>query len=253
MKNKVMKNHLTKTCRYLKGNLPTMLSGIAVVGVVSTAIMVGITTSRTTKQLETMKKVKGKLTKRDILITVVPPYIPAVLIGGSTIACILGANVLNKRSQASLMSAYILADTSFKDYRKKLIELHGEEADIEIRDAIAREHCDFRQIGLETPDQKLMFYEEYSGTYLKMYEKELMDAEYHLNRNFVMRGYANLNEFYEFLCLPKTDLGESIGWSVSDGYYWIDFEHRLMEDPSGETCYAIDMFLPDFDYMREWE
>lgn len=48
-----------------------------------------------------------------------------------------------------------------------------------------------------------------------------MDAEYHLNRKFVLRGYASLNEFYMFLGLPQTNLGEVLGWTCTYGYSWI--------------------------------
>ena len=53
--------------------------------------------------------------------------------------CIFGSNVLNKRQQASLASAYALLDTSFKEYKKKVIDLYNEEADIEIRNEIAKD------------------------------------------------------------------------------------------------------------------
>ena len=81
-----------------------------------------------------------------------------------------------------------------------------------------------------------------------------MDAEYHLNRNFVQRGYASLNEFYEFLGLPQTKYGDEVGWTCTDGYCWIDFEHRLISrDDGGTEVYAIDMlFPPDAHYLDEW-
>ena len=81
---------------------------------------------------------------------------------------------------------------------------------------MAREFCGYHQIGLDTPDEKVIFYDEISGESITCYEREIMDAEYHLNRNFVMRGYASLNEFYEFLGLPQTERGEELGWTMSD-------------------------------------
>ena len=76
-----------------------------------------------------------------------------------------------------------------------------------------------------------------------------------VNRNFVMRGYASLNEFYEFLGLPQTDYGESVGWSIDDGYCWIDFEHRLISrDDGGTDIYSIDIvFPPHSEYMIGWQ
>ena len=85
------------------------------------------------------------------------------------------------------------------------------------------------------------------------YEREVIDAEYHFNRNFTMRGYAFLNEFYEFLGLPMTEYGRIAGWSMSSGIMWVDFEHRLIDnDDGGTACYSIDMVFPP-EVLEEWE
>ena len=85
------------------------------------------------------------------------------------------------------------------------------------------------------------------------YEREIIDAEYHFNRNFTMRGYAFLNELYEFLGMPKTEYGGIAGWSLCSGIMWVDFEHRLIDnDDGGPACYSIDMvFSPEI--LEEWE
>lgn len=151
------------------------------------------------------------------------------------------------------MSAYTLLNNYYKEYRGKLMELYGEETDIEIRNAMARTHCNYHQIGLDAPDGKVIFYEEISGESILCYEREVMDAEYHLNRNFTLRGYALLNELYEFLGLPLTEYGGTVGWSVYSGIGWIDFQHRLIDnDDGGIPCYAIDMIFPP-EVLEEWE
>lgn len=247
---------LEKIGSFIKCNKSTILTYTSVVGVIATGIFAAKGTTTAISRIEAAKKEKGEeLTKTEIVINAAPAYIPAIAVGATTIACMLSANVLSKKSQASLTSAYALLNEYHKEYRNKLIEIHGKEADEEIRNAIARSRCDFHQIGLDIPDDKVIFYDEISGESICCYEREIMDAEYHLNRNFVMRGYASLNEFYEFLGLPQTDYGESVGWSYSYGYSWIDFEHRLIDrDDGGTPVYAIDMiFAPDGDYLREWE
>lgn len=55
-------------------------------------------------------------------------YIPAAISGTATIFCIFGANVLSKRQQAALTSAYALLNDSYNNYKDKLKELYGEEA-----------------------------------------------------------------------------------------------------------------------------
>ena len=78
-----------------------------------------------------------------------------------------------------------------------------------------------------------------------------MNAEYHLNRNFTMRGYATLNEFYEFLGLEETLFGSMMGWAVDDDIYWIDFNHRKTELEGGLECYIVEApFSPSADWRE---
>lgn len=243
-----------KSRLYLRRASPTILCCVAAVGVVGTAIASVKVTPKAMKLLKDATDEKGEeLSKAEIVITVAHLYIPAAAIGAGTIFCIFGANALNKHQQAQLMSAYALLKNYHKGYRDKLIELHGENIDIEIRNAMIRERCDFHQLDSDAPDEKVIFYDEISGESVIRYEREVIDAEYHFNRNFTMRGYAFLNEFYEFLGMPVTEYGGTVGWSMASGIMWVDFEHRLIDnDDGGPACYSIDMvFSPEV--LEEWE
>lgn len=233
------------TQKFLKTNAPTILSIFAVGGVIGTSISTGRATNKASIKLKEATDTKGEsLNNIEIIANIAPIFVPCLLWGGTTIACILGANILNKQSQAALASAYGLADQTFKEYRGKLIELHGEEMDQEIRNEIARNHYDYHVIGMEHPDQKVTWYEPYSNRYFEMYERELIDAEYHFNRNFIIGGSRSLNDLYEMLGLPATKKGESIGWCVCDGYVWVDFEHELQHRPDGSEYYILQPVYP---------
>ena len=67
-------------------------------------------------------------------------YIPSVLIGVSSITCIIGSNMLNRQHQATLLSAYIMFDQSYKEYRDKVIDIYGAEAEQAIEEEIAKDH-----------------------------------------------------------------------------------------------------------------
>ncbi len=235
-----------KTKLYLRKHTPLILTCLAAVGTVATAVLVATETPKALRLLEGAAKEKGEpLTKAEVACTALPTYAPAIVAGLATIACIFGSNILSRHQQASLASAYALLDSYHREYRKKLAELHGEEADQEVRDAIVRSRCNFHPLGVVEPDRKVIFYEEVSGESIARYEREVMDAEYHLNRNFVLRGVASLNEFYAFLGLPETRYGDEVGWTVADGYSWIDFEHRLVSrDDGGDDVCVIDLLFP---------
>lgn len=254
MKNNVLNEVFCKSVSLIKRNAPTILSICGAVGVVGTAISSGRATIQVEQKLKKASKEKGDtLNDLEVVSILLPAYIPTFLFGLSTITCILSANILNKRMQASIMSVYALADNTFKEYREKLIELHGEEIDQEVRGEIARSHYDYHVLGIEYPDRKVLWYEPYSDQYFEMFEREVMDAEYHLNRNFILGGSQPLNALYEMLNLPATKYGEKVGWCVCDGYMWIDFEHELQHKPDGTEYYILQPIFPPMteDEMEE--
>lgn len=243
-----------KSRLYLKRTSPTILCCVAAVGVIGTAAASVRATPKAMKLLKTAADEKGEeLSRVETVVIAAPLYLPAAAIGAGTIFCIFGANALNKRQQAGLMSAYTLLKNYHKEYRDKLTEMYGEKADVEIQNAVIRERCDYHQVNSDDPDGKIIFYDEISGESITRYEREIIDAEYHFNRNFTIRGYAFLNELYEFLGMPMTEYGGTAGWSMSSGIMWVDFEHRFIDHgDGGPACYAIDMVFPP-EILEEWK
>lgn len=257
------KQTLQKICHgsklYLKRNSSTILTCVGAVGVVLTAVTAAKATPKAIKILEKAREEKGEdLTKLETIVSVSPAYIPAVAIGASTIACIFGANVLNKRHQAALTSAYALVDSSYKKYRTKLKELYGEEADIQIREAIINEECKDIDVwapgcgSIDRKGERRIF--EFNGRVFESTMESVINAEYHFNRNFSLRGDACLNEFYEFLGLSTTEEGSILGWSCGqliEDYEttWIDFDHRPITLEGGIECFIIETLIePIIDY-----
>lgn len=118
----------------------TLLTCIGAVGVVATSAMAVKATPKAIELLKTAEEEKGdKLTKMEIVKTAAPAYIPAAVTGVATIACVFGANVLNKHQQAAMASAYALLDRTHKAYSNKVEELYGEDSSAEIKEALAKD------------------------------------------------------------------------------------------------------------------
>lgn len=126
--------------RQLYRSSPTILTVVASVGVVTTTIMAVRATPKAIKILKEAELEKGEdLSKLEIIRAAGPIYIPSVLLGVSTIACIFGANALNQKKQASLMSAYAMLNESYKQYRKAAKTVYGEDADDKIHAEMAKD------------------------------------------------------------------------------------------------------------------
>ena len=213
---------------------------------VATAVMAAKATPKAVTLLEEAKEEKKEeLTKFEVVKIAGPAYIPAVLVGAATISCVFGANVLNKRQQAALMSAYALLDNSYKEYKAKVTELYGENANDDVQEGIAKDKYDSADIPKE--DGKELFYDAFSGQYFHSTLAKVKDAEYQINRDLVMRDFATVNEFYEYLDIPTIPSGDELGWSsgMNFDYYWqlwIDFGHRRVTMEDGTECCIITMF-----------
>ena len=247
-----------------KRNASTILTVVGGVGVLITSIMAVKATPKAMTILEQAKEEKGEeLTKFEKFKMAGPSYIPATIVGIGTVTCIFGANVLNKRQQAALVSAYTLVDSSYKQYRHKLVELYGKDTHNEIVDAIAVEKAE--EVGIyaeslcantcltdeESCGEPVLFYDEFGGRYFESTIEQVIAAEYHTNRNFTLRGYAVLNELYEFLGLEPTDYGNTVGWAVDSDLYWIDFNHRKTVLEDGLECYILESYWsPSADFLE---
>lgn len=248
-----MNKLLYQSKRFFKQNGSTILTCVGAIGVIATAVMTAKASPKATRLLEIAEEEKGEeLTKLESIKVAGPVYIPTVVVGAATITCIFGANILNKRQQASLISAYALLDSSYKDYKKKVDELYGEDAGVHIREEIAKDKYDDLDIKLD--DDKQLFYDDFSGRYFESTMVDVVKAEYNINRQLNVNGGAYLNEFYEFLDIPQTPSGYELGWStgILQSMYWaewIEFDHTEVVMDDGLECCIITMrYEPVIDF-----
>ena len=261
-------NLICKSRKFLKKNGSTILTCMGVAGVVGTAVMAVKATPKAMELIEDAKKEKGEdLTKLQTIVVAAPAYIPSALIGVGTIACIIGSNVLNKRQQAALTSAYIMLNRSYNDYKAKLVELYGKDADDKIQQELMKEKIEaeppyiagntvfYATRGLEAlcDNEKALFYDTISERYFESTPLNVYAAEYHLSRNFILMGCATPNDFYDFLGIPQTPDGDVIGWSMENGYCWLDCDHTKTTMDDGLVCYSITpVFTPETEYDADY-
>ena len=244
---------------FIKKNAGTILSVMGSIGVVATAITAARAAPKAIKLLDDAREEKGsKLSKMEIAQIGFKTYLPVGLVSAATITCIMSANVLSRNKQANITSAYALLDQSYKDYRRKVIEMYGEETDHKIIEAIAVDRakevrisasymCDNVDLSLDDNSGKpVLWYEEYSKRFFEATLEQILSAEYHLNRNYILRGCATINEMYDFFGLDPVEWGDDLGWEPMDeGEFWIEFNHFKAKLDDGTEFYILDLpFAP---------
>lgn len=253
-----------KIMHKLKAGLPTIMSITGVIGLGATVVTAIRATPKAITLIKSAEEEKGeKLTKREIVKAVWKPYIPMLAIGLSTAGCIIGSNILNKRQNASIAGAYALVSGTYAEYKNKVKELYGEEAHKKIISSIAAEKSKaepitagsyFANSCLDFGDEEdeLLFYDVFSKRYFTSTLGKVLQAEYHLNRNYVLRGDISLNEFYEFLGISGIDGGDHMGWNCCDGeLYWIDFDHKRETTEDGLEVHFIEMIFEPGDVYSD--
>ena len=250
-------NRLLKASNlFLKRNSSTILTYIGAVGVIGTAVLTAKATPKAVAMLDKAREEKGEdLTVLEKVNVAGPAYIPAVVAGVSTIACIFGANALNKRQQASLMSAYALVNNSYQDYKAKVKEIQGEEVAERVQEEIAKDKFEVMTTMEPMHEEEVLFFDDFSMQFFYSTIEDVLNAERRFNDNFMMSGSACLNEFYDMLGIGRIDAGYQLGWAARSGNYdlglsTIEFQHQKMIVGDDVECYAIIMHdLPVEGYI----
>ena len=239
---------LTKTCaKFLRKHGGTILAVAASVGVGLTAYETHKAAVKATT-LVAMNK-DEPMTKKEVVQECWKFYVPAVILGGGTITCILGSNALNKKQIASLTAAYMALGKTYQEYRRQVAEHIGSEAEADI----------LEKSKVEEPaeeDKQLLCYEPFSNRYFHATEAELYDAFYQMNRDFSLNGEVSINNLYSYLGLDYLPEKDDVGW-CSDyminewEYFWIDFVANKQTTDDGLEVYQVYAFQPPIpDYLN---
>lgn len=159
----------------------------------------------------------------DTGLKVVKLYAPSALLIGSSLGLVLsGHNVLNKRHEA-LISAYSTLSTCFKEYRERVIERYGQDADIELKygcKVVTNKETGKKEVILD--DTSAFDKSDYCEFYDESCFGWMNDAEYNLDRlrkieawaNNVLqsRGYIFLHEVKNALGMHEKKKDHVVGW-----------------------------------------
>ena len=232
---------MNKTQLFLKAQSPIILTVIGSTGVVITAVLAVKGTPKALKLIEEAKTTKGdELTVGETVQVAWKPYIPAAISCVSTILCIVGANYLNIQKQKNLMSAYMLLDNAFKEYRNRVSERYGEEVDEEFSHDLVRNQLEEME-GIYT---ETLFFEFNSMRFFEANIHKVLQAECKAKIQFEECGHLALNEYYSYLGIGPSPYGEAMGWSkyqmqTEEHVDELEFTYERVIMSNGIVCYNI--------------
>lgn len=248
-----------------KKKSPQIMIGLGIAGGITTTVLAVKATPKAIRLLQEARYSKSgdglaesdneedlpSLTPVEVVKTTWKCYIPAVITGGLSIACILGANSVHARRNAAIATAYKLSETAFAEYKEKVVEEIGEKKEKVIRDKVNQEHvneCPVTSV-VFTGSGKTLCYDGVSGRYFESDIAIVQKAVNELNRDMTYDMYVSLSDFYDKLGLPHTDVSDDLGWNLDQGLVEVDFGSAIA--PNGTPCVTLSYRVaPRYDYSR---
>ena len=248
----------TKASKLIQDNSPTILAGVAVSGVVATAILSGQASYRAALLIHSSEAV-GEILEdprerlKEQVRMIWPLYIPALTVGGLTITAIVLSERIGTRRAAALAAAYSISEKAFEQYKEKVVEKLGKNADRKIRDEMAQD--DVTKAGkaevVVVGTGEVLCFDRWSGRYFNSSMESIKKAQNDLNYRVLNDNYASLNDFYNLVGLSTIPHGDDVGW-VSMKLCEIRYSTVISEDE--KPCIAIEFTVePVRDYYkRNW-
>lgn len=235
-------------------NSPTILTAFACGGVISTAVMAVRATPKALSVIEDEchERKEENLPVKDMVLLTWRYYAPSMAMGALTIGCVVAANSISTRRNATLSALYALSEKALREYQGKVVEVIGENKERVIRDEIARDRI-LRQPVEEGPivitaHGETLCYDSMSGRYFKSDIEKIRQTQNNLNAQMLAgEDYISLNDLYYCLGLKGTKMGEEVGWRAEDGLLDLCFSSQLTEN--GHPCLVLDYKVaPRYEY-----
>ena len=269
-----MSRSLHKIGFKIKKHSPEILVVTGVIGIVTSTVMACKATMKvndiveeTKKTIDTIHDSVGKglhtsdgeeytqeVANKDLAIVYtqtavkfVKLYGPAVAIGVASIGCMIGSNHILRKRNVALAAAFTAMETSFKDYRGRVIDRFGKELDKELRFGIKAKEVEETVVdenGKETTVKKtvsvvdpntarsiysVVFCEGNAGwtRNAEMNKVFLIQQQNYANDKLRLNGFLTLNDVYEMIGAQKTAYGQIAGWVYTEdssiGDNFVDF------------------------------
>ena len=250
---------------FMSKNSPEILTGVGIVGMCTTVVLAVKATPKALDLLEEKRKEKlraatveeAKEWSEDTGIPLTPveyvtacwkPFVPVVVTGAVSIACVIGSRSVSARRNAALYSAYKLSETALSEYKEKVVETIGEKKAKEVVDKIAKDKVEKNPVSdsevIITGKGESLFMDPLSGRYFMSDMQKVKAAINDLNWNMGYHNdmYVSLSELYDLLGLSRTKISDEIGWRIDNGVISPIFSAQIADD--GRPCLVLDFETP---------
>ena len=232
-----------------------VLTGVGIAGMITTTVLAVRATPKAMRLLDEKKREldTDKLTVAETVKATWKCYIPPVVTGITSAACLVGASSVNFKRNAALATAYRLSETALTEYREKLPEIVGEKKAQSVRDEVAKDRVSKHPVEnstiIHTGNGKTTCLDYLTDRYFEADIDKIKKAENELNAQLLDEGSVCLNDFYYHLGIEEAGVGNILGWSYNrTGLVKLNYSSQLS---NGTPVMVIDFQdAPYYEYDR---
>lgn len=238
-----MNGVLNRLVKKTKLNSPEIMTVLAAGGVVATAYLSAkgaFEASKTLHREDADPWKQQTFTQKAKIVW--PEFIPAAVVGGSTIACVIGSHRVHTRRTAAAVAAYSLTERAFAEYRAKVEETLGKNKAEKVEAAVAEQrmidhpHSQAREVIIASGGDTLC-YDMTTGRYFQSDMQTLKAAMNRVNERLLREHTMSIKEFYHELDVYPNQHIDNLGWDVETGLMALVFTPTLTD--KGEPCLAF--------------
>lgn len=246
MKNIDFAELFSCTRSYWKRHLPEILAGLGIGGSILAVLNTGEATVKAVNRVAQRKEElhTDKLAPKEIVAVSWKYYIPAIIMEGLSISCLISASSMSAKRNAALVTAYSITEATLKDYRQEVIKSLGERKEEAVRAEVDKKRLmedppTSEDIEIITRTGKTLCKDGTFGGYFYSDIETIRRAADRLNRAMSMDGepYASLNDFNAEIDHDPIDAGDILGWNIGmdggssrdDGPIKVDFSSQLIK------------------------
>lgn len=224
---------------------PEILIAVGVASMISATFLAIKSTPKAMEVLDSKKD--EELKPIDKVKILAPIYAPTAVALASGTACIIFSSRITAKRTAALAAAYSISETTLSRYMEKVAEKYGKETVNDIRKEVVEEQMTSNppekviQVQKSYGNSRNLFYEPLSGRYFESSTDFIDKAVNNFNRQMRCENRLSINDWFGYLGLDSTDLGDMLGWDIDKGYIDIHYSAKLREDnvPTVAIIYAL--------------
>jgi hypothetical protein len=242
-----------------------MLMGIAVTGVIGTAVAASKATPKSLefqeakrnserdilKDLESgfLTEEKAKEVKTNLYIRfakdMVKTWWPVVAIGGLTIFSMIYAHKIDVRKHAALAAALTITEDRLREsekYREAVKEMVGSKQEAAINNKVKEDYIRENPVKesdvIHTGHGDTLMLDWASHRYFRSNPEYIRQCINNLNERLLSEMWIDLNDLYSEIGIPGIGVGDIVGWNIDNGQIRLEPSSVLTDDEV--PVYVVD-------------